>query len=92
MQVIAKVNSDTYICQVSHTELEKFLNLYYGKMPDLRVGETIDLGKGYDYQVTIVEACKRMADAMESFKRAQKVLTQFALMMAAATPESDKGA
>lgn len=38
-----------YICTVGHTELEKFLGLYYDKLKRLNVGDTVDLGKAYDY-------------------------------------------
>lgn len=49
MKVIAKVKYDQYICEVSHDELEKFLNKYYGEMKKLEVNSEIDLGKGYDF-------------------------------------------
>ena len=37
MKVIAKVDSDKYICEVDHAEIEKFMDLYYGKMKKLNV-------------------------------------------------------
>lgn len=39
-----------------HTELEKFLALYYNKMPPLKIGNEVDLGKGYDYAGDIEKA------------------------------------
>lgn len=47
---------DSYICLVSHAELEKFLNLYYGGLQRLQVGQTIDLSTGYDYEKQIKDA------------------------------------
>ncbi|MDD2505159.1 MAG: hypothetical protein PHF21_02665 [Bacilli bacterium] len=49
MKVIAKVDSDKYICEVDHAEIEKFMDLYYGKMKKLNVNDIINLGEGYDY-------------------------------------------
>ena len=40
---------DSYICEISHRELEKFLNQYYGKRKRLEVGDDLDLGTGYDF-------------------------------------------
>ncbi len=82
MQVLAKVDAETFICQVKQDELEKFYNLYYGRMATLGVGQIIDLGKGYDYSAQIGQACRKMTDAMEAFSNAQKTLTAFAQMVA----------
>ncbi len=61
-----------YICTVQHSELEKFMNLYYGKMKHLQVGATVDLGKGYDHAATIASAL----DKTRSFvKEHQAVIT-----------------
>ncbi|MGA7811181.1 hypothetical protein [Bradyrhizobium sp.] len=49
MKVIGITDNETLICVVGHFELEKFMNLYYGKMPKLSIGDEIDLGKGYDF-------------------------------------------
>lgn len=59
MKIIGTSDHDSYICQVSHTEIEKFLNLYYGKKKPLTVGETVDLGKGYDYASQIGDAMRK---------------------------------
>lgn len=58
--------SPVYICEVSHTELEKFLNLYYGNLKPLKDGEEIDLAKGYDFSQQTREALK----VTESFIKA----------------------
>lgn len=82
MKVIAKANDSTYLCEVSHTELEKFLNQYYGKHPKLSVGDSVNLGQGYDFAVRIEDACKKMAEAMTAFDYARKVMTDYAVAVA----------
>jgi len=62
MKVIGIVNHDTYICEVSHTEIEKFLNLYYGKKDRLKVTESMDLGKGHDFASQIADAMRKTQD------------------------------
>jgi hypothetical protein len=53
---ISKNHGEEYIAIVSHKEIEKFLNLYYRKRSELKVGEEIDLGKGYDFFTQTTEA------------------------------------
>lgn len=59
-------NRDTYLCEVNHTELEKFMNLYYGKLDRLKAGETIDLGAGYDHASQIRDALAKTEDFIKS--------------------------
>ncbi len=66
MKVIGKAESDIYLCQVSHAEIEKFLNLYC--MDRLKVGDVVDLGQGYNF-------CQKTRDALnktEEFIRSNK--------------------
>lgn len=65
MKVIGKIDSDVYICQVSHGEIEKFLNLYYGNLKHLSVGQEIDLGKGHDYHCQIRDAMRATRELVE---------------------------
>ena len=68
MKVIGKAESDIYLCQVSHAEIEKFLNLYCNKMDRLKVGDVVDLGQGYNF-------CQKTRDALnktEEFIRSNK--------------------
>lgn len=81
MQIIGKVNDDTYLAQVTHTELEKAADLYYGKLPKLNVGTTVDLAAGHDYRDEIREACRSMVEASKRFERAQRALLAFARMV-----------
>jgi hypothetical protein len=81
MRIIGKVNDDVYLAQVSHTELEKAADLYYGKMPKLRVGVTMDLAAGHDFRSEIKEACRSMLEAYKQFDRAQQTLLAFARMV-----------
>lgn len=80
MKVIAKVNDSIYLAEVSHTELEKVTDKYYGNMKRLEVGATMNLGAGHDFRNEIKSACKQMTDAVKQFERAQKSLFAFAIM------------
>lgn len=66
MKVIALVERQKYICEVGHYELEKFLNLYYGKMQELRVGENIDLGKGHNFATEAADALKKTREFIQA--------------------------
>ena len=49
MKVIG-TNKNEYICTIGHSELEKFMNLYYNKMERLKVDDEVDLGAGYNFE------------------------------------------
>jgi hypothetical protein len=82
MKVIAKASEDKYLCEIKHEELEKFMDLYYGRMDRLAVGEEVDLAQGYNFAVRIEAACKGMVAANEEFGKAQKVMTSYAIAIA----------
>lgn len=65
MKVIGTAG-DTYICEVHHTEIEKFMDLYFGRMKRLQVGESIDLGKGCDYASQISDAMRKTRDFVQA--------------------------
>lgn len=72
MKVIAKISRDRFVCEVGTTEVEKFLNLYYGKMEEMKIGSVIDLAKGHDF-------AEQAADAMqktEKFIQSNKVIVE----------------
>lgn len=69
MKVIGKINSESYICEVSHTEIEKFKNLYYNKLHTLKVGDSLDLGAGYDFYVDTVRALNKTEELISSNKK-----------------------
>lgn len=71
MKVIGKGAGD-YICTVSHTELEKFMNLYYGSMKKLEIGDTFDFGKGHDFASEAKDAMRKTQDFI---KANQQVVT-----------------
>lgn len=56
MKVIGTAGSNTYLCEINHTELEKFMGLYYRKLGPLKVGDVVDLGKGHDHSAEIKAA------------------------------------
>ena len=49
MKVIGKAKEEMYLCEVSHSEIEKFMDLYYGNMKELEVGSEINLADGHDW-------------------------------------------
>ena len=65
-------SKENYIAVVNHTELEKFLNLYYGKRDKLNVGDEVDLGAGYDYAADISRA---MRETRSFVKANGKIIT-----------------
>jgi len=58
-----------YICEISHSELEKFLNQYYDKLKKLAPGDTVDLGKGYDFLKDIESAIKENQNFLKANKK-----------------------
>lgn len=70
MKVIGKVNTDTYLVEIQHTEIEKFLGLYYNNLKRLDVGQEVDLGKAYNYAADI----KRAMDMTREFVASNKAV------------------
>ena len=66
MLVIAKKNQDTYICELSHTELEKFMDLYYNHLKYLDVGQEFNLGEGHDFHRDTLDALKKTQEFIKS--------------------------
>ncbi|MBC2594914.1 hypothetical protein H5P28_11660 [Ruficoccus amylovorans] len=74
MKVIAIVeeghnSTPNFIAEVGHTELEKFMDLFYGKMRAPKVGDIIDLGKGHDFHGDTCEALSKTEAFIESNKK-----------------------
>jgi predicted component of type VI protein secretion system len=90
VKVIAKASDSKYICEVSHDELEKFMNQYYGNMKRLEVGDDVNLGQGYDFSSRIEQVCKNMAESMRSFDSARKTMTDFAVAIAQSAHHEQK--
>ena len=82
MKIIGMQDDSTYLAIVSHTELEKSVNLYYGNMKKLKVGDSIDLGQGYNFSSKIESVCRDMLSATKSFDEAKATLMAFAVMVA----------
>lgn len=92
MKVIGTGPDGNYICEVTHTELEKLTDKYYGKLDKLKIGDAMDLGAGYNFRDDIKRACSGMTEAMENFERGKNTLHRFAVMVAsvpAPTPVVD---
>lgn len=67
-KVIAKTK-DNYLMEVSHTEIEKFLGLYYGGKEKLAIGDECDFGKGYDYASEITDSLNKTENFVKSSEK-----------------------
>ncbi len=81
MKVLGLAGGKTYLVEVSHNELEKVFDKYYGKLPELKVGSVVDLGEGYEFRSDIKRACDQMADAMKAFDSKRLTMLRFAEMI-----------
>lgn len=84
MKIIGKgQHHNEYIATVTHTELEKCFDKYYGKesLKEFKAGDEVDIAAGYNFRRDINEACRKMTEAMRSFDEAKKTLTEFAIMV-----------
>lgn len=92
MKVIGKTkeNGGDYIAVVSHTELQKVSNRYYAsnELLQLKIGEEMDLGAGYNFRHDIQRAGKQMEDAVKAFNDAQTTMLKFAVMVGQLPPEA----
>jgi len=89
MKILARVGNG-YIAQVSHVELEKVLDRYYGKLQQLEPQEEINLGQGYDFRSDIKQVCEKMIEAEKSFGQARQTLYNFAQAMTMMNEELKK--
>lgn len=60
MKIVARITEDDFICEINAYELQKFMGTYYSCNHGLKVGEVVDLGKGYDHTVKIAESLSAM--------------------------------
>lgn len=58
-----------YICEIQHTELEKYLNRYYGRLNLLHIGEEIDLAREYQLSELAKEQYNRTKELIETNKK-----------------------
>ncbi len=77
MKVIGKTEKN-YICEVSHTEIEKFLNQYYSdpRLSRLKIGEIVNLGKGYDWCRDTESALRETKTFIEKNKKIVKIIME----------------
>lgn len=82
MKILATAAHDTFIAEVSRTEIEKVLDKYYGKLDTkLEPGTVVNLAAGYNFRAEIQSACRHMSDAMKQFESARATLMSFAVMV-----------
>jgi len=79
MKILGTTGSEAFICEVSKSELEQFYNCYYhkkheelGYISDFKVGQNIDLGKGYNHLSEIQNALSEI----KSFVKANEKIIQ----------------
>lgn len=89
MKIIGKVNDNTYIAEVSHEELEKVFDKFYGKLQVLKTGENVDLAGGYDFRTDIKAACSEMVKATKHFEKSHASMLKFALMVTDISKDCD---
>lgn len=82
MKIIGVDGKGDYIAVISHSEVEKVVNKYYGKLDKLSAGDDIDLGVGHNFRVDIKKTCESMESAIKQFDAARKSMLQFAVMVA----------
>lgn len=88
MKIIGEANSGHYVAIVSKDEIEKVFDKFYGKMPAIKVGDTINLAQGYEFRNDIQRVCDSMQESMKSFGQARATLQQFAMMVADRTEDN----
>ena len=70
-----------YVCEVTHTEIEKFLNKYYNNVKALRRGDSVDLGKGYDFLVDVKKSLEKTQELISSNEKViSTILTGITLL------------
>ena len=75
MKIIGIKGRNEAICEIGHEELEKFLGLYYGKSEQFKVGQEIDLAKGFNHHREILSALETTRKFFEDNKSVVKAIT-----------------
>lgn len=81
MKIIGKGDNGEYICQVSHSEIEKCFDKYYNRLEKLNVGQSIDIGEGYNFRNQIKDLCDKVIAADKAYSDSRSTLIDFALMI-----------
>jgi hypothetical protein len=90
MKVIAIKKDGTYVCEVSHAEIEQFMNLYYGNMNKLKEGGELDLTKGYDFYNDTIRALKTTQDFIKDNGKLVKAIMSGIRVMGNAADVDEK--
>lgn len=61
--------------------IERCFDKYYNKLEQLKVGETIDIGAGYNFRNQIKELCEKVIAADRAYSDSRKTLIDFAIMI-----------
>lgn len=89
MKIIGNEGHGRYIAIVDHSEIEKLSNKWYvnNGVKKLEIGESLDLGAGYNFLRDIEKVCKGMTEAIQKFEEAKETLTKFAIMVSKSSEE-----
>jgi len=88
MKVIGIGQDGKLICEVDKTELKKYFECYYSnpaetkKIDDLKVGQSIDLGKGFDHLREIRDAFSETQKFVKSNEKVINAITSGLLLIA----------
>ena len=84
MQIIGKAENENLVCIISREEICKVFNHYstYSSsaiklMEELKIGNEVDLSKGYNFRTDIIDACQKTVEAFKAFGKAQSTLLSF---------------
>ena len=85
MKVLAKKDEETFLVEITATEVNKILNLAYrdgyGTNRTLKVGSEINLGMGHDFYHAIAQVCDKMQSTRDAFTKAQRTMDDFARLI-----------
>lgn len=77
MKILGKVGNDSYIAEVSHTELEKVFDKYYGRLSKLDVGQEINLGTAYNFYQDIQRLTSKFIEASTHYTKCSNSLQKY---------------
>ncbi len=90
MKVIGKARAKHYICEVTHDEIEKYLNLYYGNKNELSIGDEVDMGQGYNWADKIKDAVSKMSDLIDKADQVTSALKMGRVFVGRMKKEGEK--
>ena len=87
MKVLGIAEKGTYIVEIKHAELEQYLDLYYGKLKELKIGEELDISDGYRYYYKTKDALAKTQEFFRTNVDNIKAITNAMLLCSKETNE-----